>query len=269
MKRHLLRAKQIGGTLFEAARRAVDPPIAADATPLEIRQTILDSIEQQVRPVGGGRRVLPAPVITASVLAPPAPADRDLRAALKLLEDDAIRRLQELQCDIPPRFAIEVTYLSARPDDWNPEQCIDLGFSDQTRGRTRAVKRPAQPPLQLTVVKGRAVQESYTFATTIIRVGRSETPTDSDGRPRQNDVAFLDDQADENTTVTRGHARIQFNAVRGEYRVFDEGSANGTQIVRGGEVIVVPRTDPVGAVLQSGDELRFGKASVRVQIGVS
>jgi hypothetical protein len=267
MKRHLLRAKQIGGTLFEAARRAVDPPLAADATPIEIRQTILDSIEQQVRPVGGGRRALPAPVITASVLAPPAPADRDLKAALKRLEDDAIRRLQELQCEIPPRFAIEVTYLTARPDDWNAEQCIDLGFSDQARSRARTVKRPAQPPLQLTVVKGRALQDSYTFATTIIRVGRSETPTDSGGRPRHNDVAFLDDQAAENTTVTRAHARIQFSIVRGDYRVFDEGSANGTQIIRGGEVVVVQRSDPMGVVLQSGDELRFGKASVRVQIG--
>jgi hypothetical protein len=269
MKRHLLRAKEIGGTLFDAARRAVDPPLAADATPLEIRQTILESIEQQVLPIGGGRRVLPAPVVTVSVLAPPVPADRDFKTALKHLEEDAVRRLRELQCEIPQRFAIDVTYLYERPDDWTSDQWIQVGSSDQTRARTRPVKRQGQPPLQLTVVKGKAVQNEYTFAVTIIRVGRSETPTGDDGRPRQNDVAFLDDQGDENKTVTRGHARIQFNPARTEYRVFDEGSANGTQIVRGGEVIVVPRTDPMGAVLQSGDELRFGKASVRVQIGAN
>jgi hypothetical protein len=269
MKQHLRRAKAIGGTLIDAARRAVDPPLGADATPLEIRQAILELIEQQVQPLGGGRRKLPAPAIVASVLAPTPRAERNLEAVLEHLEKDAAGRLGELRCEVPPGFAIDITYVPARPADWEPDQWVDVCFSDRVRGRTRPVEVRVQPPLQITIVKGQAAQDAYTFALPVVRVGRSEAPTDNDGRPRQNDIAFLDDQAEENRTVTRGHARIQFSADRGDYRVFDEGSANGTQIVRGGNVIIVPKTDPMGAVLKSGDELRFGKASVRVQIGAN
>src|SRR5688500_6152051 len=149
MKQHLRRAKAIGGTLIDAARRAVDPPLEADATPLEIRQAILDLIEQQVQPLGGGRRTLPASAIAAIVLAPTARAERNLKAVLEHLEEDAAGRLRELRCEMPPEFAIDITYLSARPDDWEPDQWVGVGFSDRARGRTRPVEVRVQPPLQL------------------------------------------------------------------------------------------------------------------------
>jgi pSer/pThr/pTyr-binding forkhead associated (FHA) protein len=81
---------------------------------------------------------------------------------------------------------------------------------------------------------------------------------------RRNDVAFLENDDERNRTVTRGHAEIRYDRGRGEYRVFDEGSANGTRIVRSGEVIEVPPRDPLGVALRTGDELQFGTAAVRV-----
>ena len=103
----------------------------------------------------------------------------------------------------------------------------------------------------------------------IVRLGRSADPTDDRGRPRLNDVAFVENDSPENRTVTRGHALIRFDARTGEYRLFDEGSANGTQILRSGEAIDVPRRDPIGVSLRSGDEIQLGKAAIRIKIGDS
>jgi hypothetical protein len=80
-------------------------------------------------------------------------------------------------------------------------------------------------------------------------------------------VAFLENDSADNRTVTRGHAIIRFDARRGEHRLFDEGSANGTRVVRSGVVIEVPKRDPVGVCLRSGDEVHLGKAALRIRIG--
>ena len=83
---------------------------------------------------------------------------------------------------------------------------------------------------------------------------------------RRNDIAFLEDDDERNKTVTRGHCEIRYNRTTREYRIFDERSANGTRIVRAGDVIEVPARDPIGVAIASGDELHFGKAAVRVTI---
>jgi len=106
----------------------------------------------------------------------------------------------------------------------------------------------------------------FTFSDVVVRIGRSMDPTDDRGRPRLNDVAFLENDSAENRTVTRGHALIRFDARSGEYRLFDEGSANGTRVLRSGEAIDVPRRDPVGVSLRSGDEIQLGKAGIRIRI---
>ena len=68
-------------------------------------------------------------------------------------------------------------------------------------------------------------------------------------------------------TVTRGHCEIRYSRAGGGYRIFDERSANGTRIVRNGEIIDVPANDPIGVAILDGDELQFGNAAVRVAIG--
>ena len=53
----------------------------------------------------------------------------------------------------------------------------------------------------------------------------------------------------------------------GEYRLFDDGSSNGTAIIRGGETIAVPPRDPRGVRVQSGDEVQVGRAVIKVLVG--
>ena len=164
----------------------------------------------------------------------------------------------------------DVSYIRRPPVDWAPGQRLSVTLAQN------AVRRGANdgdadlarlPALTIEVVRGQTDQQQFTFAEPVIRIGRSSDPTDERGRPRFNHIAFLENDSPENRTVTRGHALIRYHAATGEYRLFDEGSANGTRVVRSGEVIDVPKRDPVGLALRSGDEVQLGKAAIRVRIG--
>ena len=265
MKEFVDRARQISRTLAGRIRRAVDPPLAADATPLEIRHFIVESVEARVQPAGAGRRTLPDSHIVVKVIANDLAAQRALRTALDGLQAAIAGRLGELRCDVPPGFRVEVNYLKRRPAAWTEAQHVAIEYPEPLR---LEAAKPSETPatLRLTVVRGTATQSSYTFAAPIVRVGRSEAPHDDRGRARRNDVAFLENDDEHNKTVTRGHCEIRYSPQTGEYRIFDERSANGTRILRGGQIIEVPASDPIGVAIRSGDELQFGNASVRVSI---
>ena len=267
MKHLVDRAKQLSQTMADRLRRAVDPPLASDATPLEIRHFIVESIEWRVQAAGGGRRRLPDPVIEVRVVAQDQAAQRALRAAIDDVEVAAVARLKELACEIPAGFRIQVAYLKRAPAGWPAGRQVAIDYPSQ--GGQPLPSSSAVPALKLTVIRGTATQPSYDFAAPVVRVGRSEAPQDDRGRTRRNDVAFLEQDDDTNMTVTRGHCEIRYSRESGGFRVFDERSANGTRIVRGGEVIDVPSNDPLGAAILDGDELHFGKAAVSVAIARS
>ena len=48
--------------------------------------------------------------------------------------------------------------------------------------------------------------------------------------------------------------------------MFDEGSSNGTHVIRAGTSIAVPARDPRGVRVRSGDEIQFGRARVRIKV---
>ena len=52
MKQIVDRAKEFSRTMAGRLRRAVDPPLANDASPLEIRHFIIESVESRVQPSG-------------------------------------------------------------------------------------------------------------------------------------------------------------------------------------------------------------------------
>jgi hypothetical protein len=297
MKRIIRQARSLGDVVADAVRRAVDPPLAADARPLDVKRAIVEAVEQQVEPAGAGRRVLPGDAVQVKVLAESAEQRKSLEAVLRDLGDAVKTRLAELQCQVPRRFAVNVSYVRRQPDDWTADQRLavvvdgersvsvagrDLRsglFHDPSAGPLRG-SRPtgsgsqdgpvaAVPVLTIDVLRGEALKRHFTFRSVVVRIGRSPDPTDERGRPRTNDVAFLENENEDNRTVTRGHALIRFDARDREYRLFDEGSANGTRIVRSGEAIDLPRRDPVGVSLRSGDEVRFGKAAIRIRIDES
>jgi len=271
MKRIVQHARTLGDAVAGAVRRAVDPPLAADARPLDVKRAIVEAVERRVEPAGGGRRVLSGDAVQVKVLAEHAEQRKALEAVLVDVGDAIKVRLLELQCRVPRRFAVEITYLRRTPPGWDEGQRLAVSVNGHEAGApaTRAAAEEAESPPLLTidVIRGQAARRHFTFSERVIRIGRSSDPMDERGRPRVNDVAFLENDCPENRTVTRGHAVIRFDARTCEYCLFDEGSANGTRVLRSGELIDVPRRDPVGLALRSGDEVQLGKAAIRVGIG--
>lgn len=261
MRKMVNRARELSRTVVVGLRRAVDPPLDEHATPLDISHAILEAIESRVPPSRQGRRVLPDGAVRVKVLVRDAADERALRAALLGVGDAAKARMREVRCELAPGFRVDVSYLRARPAAWGPAQRIAI---DYVPIRAAASEPVPAPPMRITVLAGTATKASYTLQEAVVRVGRSEAPVDGRGRVRRNDVVFLENDDEQNRTVTRGHAEIRWDGERSEFRVFDEGSANGTRILRGGEIIDVPPRDPVGVGLRTGDGLQFGKAAVRV-----
>lgn len=247
-------------------KRWLDPPLDADARPLEIREGILDRLETRVEPAGGGRRILPHNHVSVTVLATSRDARENLQVVLAGLEAAARARLAETRCTVPFGFTVDVHYVSKPRAGWEPHQQFALDL--QTRAVTQhpVATAAALPRLRITVTRGQATEPSYTFAESPVLIGRTAAPVDHRGRPRHNHVIFLDEGDAETVTVGRAHASIRFEPDRLQYRLFDDGSHNGTRIRRQGEIIDVPPRNPVGVALLSGDEIQVGSAALVVDI---
>ncbi len=243
-----------------------DPPVEADARPLEIREAVIDAIERRAEPAAAGRRVLPHNHATISVIA----EDKDNRAALEAaLEDvaDAVRaRLVEIRCPVPSGFDVDVHYLKKPKVGWKPQQRFAVELDSRTVTRAAPPRAPSPPVLRVNVVRGQATQASYTLSELQVRIGRTATPMDHTGRPRYNHVVFVEEGDAHSATVGRAHASIQYDVARREYRVFDDGSHNGTRVLRSGTMINVVARDPVGVTILSGDEVQLGTAAISVEI---
>ena len=107
MKQFVDRAKQLSKTMAGRLLRAVDPPLAGDAAPLEIRHFIIESIESRVQPSGGGRRKLPDALVDVKIVAADPAAQRALRTVLDDLQSGVLKRLKELSCEVPAGFRVK------------------------------------------------------------------------------------------------------------------------------------------------------------------
>jgi hypothetical protein len=251
----------------ETTKTWFDPPLSGDAQPLEIREAIIDDVEQHVEPVDSGRRVLPFNRISIVLLAADKTQRARLDAALAGLRDAMRTRLAEIQCPLPPAFDVDVRYVKQPRPEWAPDQRMAIDYD--ARQAVEAAAAPAlsmAPALTLTVVRGQATQESYTLRAAHIHIGRTAKPVDGRGRPRLNHVVFVEGDDEHSRTVGRAHASIRFDPDRREYRLFDDGSHNGTRVVRDSVSIDVLPRDPTGVVIRPGDELEFGTAAVRVEV---
>ena len=260
---------RVDGALRAAVQRVqlwFDPPLDREAAPLEVRGAIIEDIEQRVEPAGAGRRVLPYNHITVTMLAADKTSRTRLQAALGGLHESIVARLTEIRCVIPAGLAIETRYSTRAPAAWPPHQRLAVSYDqrDVAELPSSAPNEPAR--FRITIVRGQATQASYSFAESHIRIGRTAQPIDGVGRPRTNQVVFLEDGDDHTRTVGRAHASIRYDTTRREYRVFDDGSHNGTRVVRDGALFEVKPHDPVGVTLRSGDEIQVGTAALRIQI---
>ena len=259
---------RVDGALRAAVQRVqqwFDPPLDREAAPLEVREAIIEEIEQRVESAGAGRRMLPYNRITVTLLAADKPSRVRLHAALAGLQESIVARLTEIRCAIPAGLAVETRFITRPPAAWVPHQRLAFTYDQRDApDLSTAADEPAS--LRITIARGQATHTSYTFAESHIRIGRSAQPIDGLGRPRTNQVVFLEDGDDHTRTVGRAHASIRYDTTRREYRVFDDGSHNGTRVVRDGALFEVKPHDPVGVTLRSGDEIQVGTAALRIEI---
>lgn len=264
------RITSLGRGVQRRLRTLFDGPLEADATPLEIVQAVLDDVERHVEPTGRGRRVFPYTAIEVHVLATSSDVPR-LEAVLEGLAAQVRERLDEVRCE--PCDALSVTYVVSEtvPAAWPSGQRFATTYrrheTTETPGTAPQATPSAPPPrLSLAVLRGTVADGPLEFRGGTIAIGRNADPAGVDAGVRRNRVAFLDDADGVNATVGRAHARVRFMPESGDYRVFDEGSRNGTSVVRDGEVIAVARRDPRGVRLRDGDEIRVGRAILQVTL---
>jgi hypothetical protein len=260
--------------VLASVRRAVaqvrvwfEPPLDADARPVEIREAIIDRVEHEAAPVAGGHRALPYTTASITVVAPTAAARAALQAALAGIEGAIAARLAEIRCSVPAGFSVDLRFAKKPKPAWGEGQRFSVTFSGQPATAAATAAGPEVPVLRIRVTRGRATRTSYTVSDAWVRIGRTSMPTDHLGQPRHNQVVFVEEGDEHGATVGRAHASIRWDADRREYRLFDDGSHNGTRIVRAGVTIPVSPRDPVGVTVRSGDEIQFGTAAVRVEVG--
>lgn len=243
-----------------------DPPLEADARPLEVREAVIDALARRVEPAGDGRRVLPFRFALITIAAETPDRRLALEAALTDLQAAVEQRLAELRCDVPAGFCVRVDVTRRPKPSWSPGQRFAIDTSNEVPAGMSAARKEPLPVLTATVLRGVAAKTSYALSEQQIRIGRTENPVDDRGRPRHNHIVFLEDGDEHSRTVGRSHASIRYQADRREYRLFDDGSHNGTRIIRDGRVVdVVPR-DPVGVTLVTGDEIVLGTAALKVEV---
>lgn len=257
------RLRHIGRDLQSKLKAFFENPLDVDATPLELLQAALDDLEHRVQAAGRGRRVFPYTRVIVHITQHGAD-----EAAVQAVFGDLGRRLRdrlaELNCDMPDSIDASVV-LEAAPADPAPPvvfaECID-----DTAAPPAAVACVKHRSVTITVVKGQCAETEYRLDEPVIAIGRTTDPADALGMVRHNHVAFLEARDGINETVGRAHARLQLDEASGQYVLFNESSSNPTAIVRGGRMMRVAPRDPRGVRVQSGDEVRLGRAVLRVTV---
>jgi len=235
-------------------------------TPLEVRADILEQVESRIAIDKGGKlfsfdrlevHLHPATLAQCDVF--------DMAfLANDSLKSDIRSKLREAQAPQGENLEILVElHKPAGPDQEGnpPGELLRLNFIKQDQSRLREI-----PESCLEIIKGSVEQATCRLKKERILIGRLSEVTDLEGRMvRKNDVVFLDNGDDINSTVGRIHARIWFDHEKQEFRIMDEASRYGTRIAREGRSIEVPGGNSRGVRLKSGDEIYFGQACMRFE----
>jgi hypothetical protein len=233
-------------------------------TPLEVRREILEQVESRIVVDSNGNQFRYGKIIVS--LQPKGEAQRDVFETAFLhdgaLKTDIIEKLKDSQVRYPEELQVAVELTQPAPDQAEPPGLFHIEFVKLERLRKRDV-----PEIKLAIVKGSTEQPVYVMKKERITIGRLTEVMDREGRMvRRNDVVFLDNKDDINSTVGRVHARIWFDFEKYEFCIMDEVSRYGTQIVREGRSIEVPGGNPRGVFLRPGDEIYLGQACLRFEL---
>ena len=265
---------KLGGKARSAERkvsRAIDTVVerlvgSSPRQPLETLHDVLEHIERQVQPAGRGTWTFPFNRVTVEFAAPARDAKAKLAAVIGDADSLRARIADTLgpSCRVGP-LEVRIKYRPQAGADWiRPEYNVQLERVETAGPEPGAPVGPAS--IELTVARGVADRRRFGFTTGRVDIGRGAEVLDSRQRlVRRNIVAFNEDGGEANETVSRRHAHVLYRESAREYRVYDDNSARGTNIVRNGATIPVP-PGTRGVRLQSGDELMLGQARLRVKI---
>ncbi|HZB26893.1 MAG TPA: FHA domain-containing protein [Vicinamibacterales bacterium] len=242
--------------------------------PLEVLDAVVERAADQIERGARGKRLFPFNRILVHVVASTASE----RARLEALTDGPpslrqriVERLASAGCEVS-ELDVRVVPVARARRGW-PEPDHQVSFERTaapapTIAPAAAPTASAAPRLELSVISGSAERRAYAFCGGRVDVGRRAEVLDQAQRLlRRNHVAFTEDDAPVNRSVSRRHAHIAFVPLSSEYRVRDDGSSRGTAVVRQGRTIRVPQGSR-GVRLESGDEIVLGEARLRVKITV-
>jgi len=268
------KARKIERKLARTVDAAIGELVGRDEpAPIEILHAVLDRAEHEVQEIGRGRRVFPFNCVRVHVVA--AQDDREARARFDAvaagppsLAERLAERLRSAGCS-EVRPVTEIVYMPQAGDGWDDPR-FHIVF-DRVADAAQVLPPPLPAEsvpgrLKLTVVKGSAEQRAYAFSGGRIDIGRRAEVLDQKHRLiRTNHVAFSEEGADENRTVSRRHAHIEFVERESCYRIWDDRSTHGTNILRGGKTIRVA-AGAKGTRLEAGDEIALGHARLKVAL---
>jgi hypothetical protein len=239
--------------------------------PIEVRKATLDEIEDLVEPATRSRRIFPYNRVTVEVVA----SDAKRRAAMEAVlgeRSDLGRavsaRLKSAGCPVPSGLEVRLKLVKRASAEWGTRRAfrVQCGRADVEPARPEASGRAAKAAA-LVVITGDATRERFQVKGERTNIGRLADVVDRNRRVvRRNQVVFTDGDNPVNLTVSRTHAHIA-STPSGEYRLFDDGSSSGTRILRSGRTLALPPGSPRGTKLHPGDEIFFGQALVRFDVG--
>ncbi len=262
MKEKLLKA---GGELRRRLENAFGRGTANKTS--DIRREILEQVKSGTS-AGQGAKIFPYEKLSLQLK----PVTAALHEAFKrsFLEGDSLkadirRTLADAQAVHPDAFQIVVKLLPA-PRVQEPGSAAHSMFQLEF---VRIHPMPGReiPEAKLAIARGIAERPEYRTKGGRLLIGSLHEVLDREGRVvRRNDLVFIDNGDEINSTVGRVHARIWFDPETQEFYVMDEISHYGTRIVRNGRSIEVPSGNLRGIPLRSGDEIFFGQASLRFEL---
>ena len=272
----LAKARQLEAKLARTVdRAAARMMVPGNREPLEIAHAVVEAVEREVQPAGRGRQLFPFNRLHVRVVAPTPHVQARFEATFAMEPTLAQRihaRLESARC-MPADLAEDVSYVEAAGDGWNaPDVHVEFERVDAPPVQELvaatapvAVEEPA-PGVEIEVAAGDAAQATYSFDFARIDLGRCVEVRDRRNQlVRRNHVVFADTDDAINRTVSRRHAHLDYSAGERAYRVYDDGSEQGTAVARGGKTISVP-PGARGVRLQPGDEILLGHARLKVRV---
>lgn len=276
----LAKARELEARLARTVDRAaarVTPAGGGAREPLEIAHAVVEAVEHEVQPAGRGKHLFPFNRIQVLVVAPTKQARARFEATFAMeptLKQRIHTRLETAGC-APTGLGVRVEYVDAAGATWTASDVhvdfdrVDEPLPEPEVAVEAAAPAPVEEPppaVEIEIAAGEAEQSVYSFQFARIDIGRCAQVRDLRNQlVRTNHVVFADTDDALNRTVSRRHAHLEYATAEKAFRVYDDGSEQGTAVSRGGRTIAVP-PGARGVRLQPGDEILLGNARLRVKI---